>query len=47
MTPLGGRAPTLAEHLGSCGYATAALVGNSLYCSYDTGLTRGFAHYED
>ncbi len=47
MTPLGWSAPTLAEYLGSHGYATAGFVGNTLYCSYDTGLDRGFTHYED
>ena len=39
--------PTLAEHLGSLGYATAGFVGNTLYCAYDGGLDRGFTHYED
>src|SRR4029077_8248801 len=28
------------------GYATAGLVAN-VYCSYDTGIDRGFTHYED
>ena len=37
----------LAEYLGSHGYATAGVVGNVGYCSYDTGLNRGFTHYED
>ena len=47
MTPLGRGFPTLAEYLGSHGYATAGFVGNTLYCSYDSGLSRGFTHYED
>ena len=47
MTPLGGNFPTLAEYLGSHGYATAGFVANTFYCSYDTGLDRGFTHYED
>ena len=47
MTPLRGNFPMLAEYLGSHGYATAGFVGNTLYCSYDTGLDRGFTHYED
>ena len=46
-TPLGGHFPTLAEYLGSHGYATAGFVANTFYCSYDTGLDRGFTHYED
>jgi arylsulfatase A-like enzyme len=45
--PLRGGVPTLAEYLGSLGYATAGFVGNTFYGSYDTGLDRGFAHYED
>ena len=47
MTPLGRDFPTLAEYLGSHGYATAGFVGNTLYCSYDSGLSRGFTDYED
>jgi arylsulfatase A-like enzyme len=45
--PLDGTHPTLAEVLGSRGYATAGFVANTTYCSYETGLARGFAHYED
>ena len=47
MTPLGADVPTLAGYLGSRGYATAGFVANTLYCSYDTGLDRGFTHFED
>jgi arylsulfatase A-like enzyme len=47
MTPLGGKFPTLAEYLGSHGYATAGFAANTLFCSYDTGIDRGFAHYKD
>jgi arylsulfatase A-like enzyme len=47
LTPLRGNFPTLAEYLGSRGYATADFVANTRYCSYDTGLDRGFTHYED
>ncbi len=46
-TPWPGGFPTLAEYLGSHGYATAGFVANAGYCSYDTGLDRGFTHYED
>ena len=28
-------------------YATAGFVANTRYCSYETGLARGFAHYDD
>ncbi len=39
--------PTLAEYLGSNGYQTAGFVANTASCNYETGLDRGFAHYED
>ena len=39
--------PTLAEHLQSLGYATAGFAGNTFYCSYDSGLDRGFTYYRD
>ena len=47
LTPLRGNFPTLSEYLGSRGYATAGFVANTLYCSYETGLDRGFTHYDD
>ncbi len=46
-TPLDGTYPTLAEHLSAHGYDTAGFVANTTYCSYETGLARGFAHFED
>jgi arylsulfatase A-like enzyme len=46
-TPLDTRFPTLAEILGANGYRTAGFVGNLHYCSYESGLARGFQHYED
>jgi arylsulfatase A-like enzyme len=46
-TPLRAKFPTLAEYLGSHGYATAGFAANTLFCSYDTGIDRGFTHYED
>ena len=45
--PLDAPDPTLAEYLASRGYQTAGFVANTIYCSYETGLDRGFAHYED
>jgi arylsulfatase A-like enzyme len=45
--PLDGRYRTLAEYLGSRGYATAGFVANTISCSYDRGLDRGFTHFED
>lgn len=45
--PLDRSNPTLAEYLSAHGYDTAGFVANTTYCSYETGLSRGFAHYED
>jgi arylsulfatase A-like enzyme len=45
--PLGDNVPTLAEYLTANGYDTAGFVANFDYCSRETGLARGFAHYED
>jgi arylsulfatase A-like enzyme len=46
-TPLRWNSPTLARYLGAQGYATAGFVANTEYCSSDTALDSGFAHYED
>lgn len=46
-TPLDPSHPTLAEALRQHGYATGGFVANTRYCSYETGLTRGFTHYQD
>jgi arylsulfatase A-like enzyme len=45
--PLDETHPTLAEYLAAHGYDTAGFVANLDYCSRETGLARGFAHYED
>ena len=45
--PLDARTPTLAEYLGEVGYDTAGFVANTTYCSYETGLDRGFSRYDD
>ncbi len=47
LAPLEPKFPMLAEYLGAHGYATAGFVSNAGYCSYETGLDRGFTHYED
>jgi arylsulfatase A-like enzyme len=47
FTPLDGTYLTLAEALGSRGYATAGVVANAWYCAAETGLARGFTHYRD
>jgi arylsulfatase A-like enzyme len=39
--------PTLAEYLASRGYQTAGFAANTNCCTYESGLGRGFAHYED
>jgi arylsulfatase A-like enzyme len=39
--------PTLAEYLASRGYQTAGFVANTNSCTYESGLGRGFAHFED
>jgi arylsulfatase A-like enzyme len=47
QTPLDEAHATLAEYLTARGYDTAGFVANLDYCSRETGLNRGFAHYED
>jgi arylsulfatase A-like enzyme len=39
--------PTLAEHLSARGYQTAGFSANTNCCSYENGLDRGFARFED
>jgi arylsulfatase A-like enzyme len=45
--PLDDRWPTLAEVLGDSGYRTAGFVANTIYCSYEHGLDRGFQRFDD
>jgi arylsulfatase A-like enzyme len=47
LTPLNGARPTVAEFLGSRGYATAGIIANEWYCASDSGLARGFTAYRD
>ena len=47
FAPLEGGKPTLATVLAAHGYLTAGFVANANYCGWETGLQRGFAHYED
>lgn len=47
LTPLDGTYTTLAEYLGSQGYATSAFTANYTYCARDSGLARGFTHFQD
>ena len=44
---LKGSIPTLAEVLSARGFDTVGIVANTFFCSYFTGLDRGFSHYED
>ncbi|HEX6559361.1 MAG TPA: sulfatase, partial [Longimicrobiales bacterium] len=46
-SPLDRKTRTLAEFLRQHGYDTAGFVGNTYYCSEESGLNRGFIHYED
>ncbi len=46
-TPLDDAFPTLAEYLRDRGYATAGFVANLKYVGAGSGLSRGFARYED
>jgi arylsulfatase A-like enzyme len=46
-TPLNDTDKTLAEYLGDHGYDTAGFVANLDFCGHQTGLDRGFVHYED
>jgi arylsulfatase A-like enzyme len=39
--------PTLAAYLTSRGYLTAGFAANTYWCSYESGMDRGFIHYED
>lgn len=45
--PLDGRFPTLAEALTELGYASGGFVANLSYAQRQSGIARGFAHYED
>ena len=46
-SPMRDDVPTLAGYLAAHGYDTAGFVANLDYCNRETGLARGFAHYED
>ena len=47
LTPLSETPRTLAEALRSRGYATGGFVANLGYTSHESGLARGFVHYDD
>jgi arylsulfatase A-like enzyme len=45
--PLDTRLPTLAEALRARGYATAGFSANPYYVTRESGLARGFVHFDD
>ena len=47
LTPLDTRHRTLAEAFAGRGYATAAFSANTFFVTRASGLSRGFAHFED
>jgi arylsulfatase A-like enzyme len=47
LTPLDDTYPTLAEVLASLGYRTGGFSANVEYASAETGVARGFGHFED
>lgn len=47
LKPLDGEHATLAEVLAAEGYRTGGFVANLLYTQRESGLDRGFIHYED
>jgi arylsulfatase A-like enzyme len=47
QTPINPSRRTIAEVFSHAGYLTAGFVGNTTYCSFESGLDRGFEHYED
>ena len=47
LTPLDERYATVAELLTEAGFATAGFSANTGYVSRESGLARGFAHFED
>ncbi len=46
LTKLDSTHPTLAQALSEQGWLTGGFVGNTRYCSVETGLDRGFSRYE-
>jgi arylsulfatase A-like enzyme len=45
--PIDFRTPVLAEEFRRLGYVTGGFAGNLIYASRESGLARGFVHYED
>jgi arylsulfatase A-like enzyme len=47
LIPLGDEHPTLAEAFRAAGYLTGGFVANLFYTHEESGLARGFTHYQD
>ncbi len=47
LIPYGGGHSSIAEFFSERGYETAGFVGNLVYCTEESGITAGFAHYDD
>jgi arylsulfatase A-like enzyme len=47
LEPLDDHVATLAEVLGQRGYRTGGFVANTYFAGRESGLSRGFAHYDD
>ena len=45
--PLDDAYPVMAERFKAAGYRTGGFIANLHYTSYDSGLDRGFVHYDD
>jgi arylsulfatase A-like enzyme len=45
--PMGPGHPTLAEVLGARGYVSGGFVANIEYAGHESGISRGFIHFED
>lgn len=45
--PYDGRFPTLSQAFQASNYATGAFAGNLAYTTWESGLNRGFDHFED
>ena len=46
LIPYRGQHRTLAEEMAAQGYVTAGFAANLVYCAWESGITRGFLHYD-
>ncbi len=47
LTPLNDHWPTIAEALRDRGYRTGGFAANLAFCTWESGLTRGFQHFDE